>query len=201
MPGRELDLVTADELERLLAAPKGSSQKALRDRAMLEMLFSTGLRVSELCGLDRDLDLSRGEFSVRGKGDKIRVVFLSPDAKGALQSYLAKRDDFDEAMFAQVPGKAGKAALAKQDSLRLTSRSVERIVKRYAVEAGISRRVTPHVIRHSFATDLLGNGADLRAVQALLGHASIATTQIYTHVTDRHLAEVHKAFHGKRRKT
>lgn len=200
VPGRELDLMTADELERLLAAPKGSSLKALRDRAMLEMLFSTGLRVSELCSLDRDLDLTRGEFSVRGKGDKVRVVFLSPGARKSVETYLAKRDDFDEAMFAQVPGKAGKDVMAKQDTLRLTPRSVERLVKRYATEAGISKKVTPHVIRHSFATDLLGNGADLRAVQALLGHANITTTQIYTHVTDRHLAEVHRAFHGKRRK-
>lgn len=192
---RELDLMTAVELERLLSAPEGSDVRALRDRAMLELLFSTGLRVSELCSLPRELDLSRDEFSVRGKGEKVRVVFLSPPAKDAIKAYLAKRADMDDALFVQIgTPRTGRA------TLRLTPRSVERIIKHYAIKAGISRTVTPHVIRHSFATDLLENGADLRSVQALLGHANITTTQVYTHVTDKHLKEIHKQFHGKRRK-
>lgn len=193
--GRDLDLISQAELGRLMQAPKGGALPALRDRAMMELLFSTGLRVSELCALNCDLDLTRDEFSVRGKGEKVRVVFLSPAAKTAIKEYLKKRGDVDEALFIQF-GKASKNA----KDLRLTPRSVERIVKQYAVEAGITRKVTPHVIRHSFATDLLENGADLRSVQALLGHSNISTTQVYTHVTDKHLREVHKAFHGKRRK-
>ncbi|MEK7612738.1 MAG: site-specific tyrosine recombinase/integron integrase [Patescibacteria group bacterium] len=192
---RDLDLITAEELDRLMAGPQGDALTALRDRAILELFFSTGLRVSELCNLDRDLDLSRDEFSVRGKGEKVRVVFLSPAAKAAIKAYEKKRGDVDEALFVQM-GKNSKHA----KELRLTPRSVERIVKRYAIKAGITRKVTPHIIRHSFATDLLENGADLRSVQALLGHQNIATTQVYTHVTDKHLREVHRAFHGKRRK-
>lgn len=192
---RDLDLITAQELGRLMAGPKGGTLAALRDRAILELLFSTGLRVSELCGLSRDLDLTRDEFSVRGKGEKVRVVFLSPEAKKAIKEYLDKRGDIDDALFIQL-GKASKSA----KHLRLTPRSVERIVKQYSIKAGITRRVTPHVIRHSFATDLLESGADLRSVQALLGHQNIATTQVYTHVTDKHLREVHKKFHGQRRK-
>lgn len=192
---RDLDLISHDELNRLMQGPKGSSLQALRDRAILELFFSTGLRVSELCGLNRDLDLSRDEFSVRGKGEKVRVVFLSPTAKKAIKEYIDKRADMDEALFVQM----GKAVKSAKD-LRLTPRSVERLVKQYAIKAGITRKVTPHVIRHSFATDLLENGADLRSVQALLGHSNITTTQIYTHVTDKHLREVHRAFHGKRRR-
>jgi site-specific recombinase XerD len=227
---RSLDLISADELTRLLNAPNlekinvvkkesdnkndgetklkkninkkdetGNSVKILRDKAMLELLFSTGLRVSELCSIDRDLDLTRDEFAIRGKGEKVRVVFLSEEAKKALADYLDKRDDMDEAMFVQVASKAGNDVLKKQESIRLTSRSVERIVKYYAVKAGITKKVTPHVIRHSFATDLLSNGADLRSVQALLGHANIATTQVYTHVTDKHLRDIHKKFHSRRK--
>ena len=193
---RDLDLITADELNRLINGPKGDNSLAgLRDRAILELFFSTGLRVSELCALNRDIDLTRDEFSVRGKGEKIRVVFLSGDAKDAIKAYEKKRGDVDEALFIQM-GRASKNA----DELRLTPRSIERIVKGYAIKAGITRKVTPHVIRHSFATDLLENGADLRSVQALLGHANIATTQVYTHITDKHLREVHKKFHGQRRK-
>lgn len=194
---RQLDLITTEELERLLAAPKGEDIKNLRDKAILELLFSTGLRVSELCNLNIDsLDLSRDEFSVRGKGGKVRIVFLSPAAKSALKKYLDKRDDMNEELFINFgKGKSNK------DSLRLTPRSVERIIKQYAIKSGITRKVTPHVIRHSFATDLLGNGADLRSVQALLGHANITTTQIYTHVTDQKLKEIHKAFHGRTRRS
>lgn len=192
---RDLDLISSNELERLMQGPKGNTLSALRDRAILELFFSTGLRVSELCSLNRDLDLSRDEFSIRGKGEKVRVVFLSPAAKRAIKEYLNKRADLDEALFVQM-GKNSKNA----KDIRLTPRSVERTVKQYAIKAGITRKVTPHVIRHSFATDLLENGADLRSVQALLGHANIATTQVYTHITDKHLREVHQRFHGKRRK-
>ncbi len=192
---RDLDLITSDELSRLMNGPKGASLSDLRDRAILELFFSTGLRVSELCSLNRDIDLSRDEFSVRGKGEKVRVVFLSPEAKKAIKDYLDKRGDIEDALFIQM-GKNAKNA----KEFRLTPRSVERLVKKYATKAGITRKVTPHVIRHSFATDLLQNGADLRSVQALLGHSNITTTQVYTHVTDKHLAEVHKKFHGQRRK-
>ena len=194
--GRDLDLITADELNRIMRAPAGDELAALRDRAILELLFSTGLRVSELCGLNQDLDLSRDEFSVRGKGEKVRVVFLSASAKKAVGEYLKKRGDMSEALFVSY-GKGG--ASKGKDLPRITPRSVERLVKQYAIKAGITRKVTPHTLRHSFATDLLENGADLRSVQALLGHANISTTQVYTHVTDKHLREVHKAFHGKRR--
>lgn len=211
---RDLDLITSAELGRLMLAPTealakgemlhsakashGSILASLRDRAILELLFSTGLRVSELCALPRDLDLSRDELSVRGKGEKVRLVFLSATAKAAVKKYLDKRGDVDEALFVQMSPASRKASQGER-GLRLTPRSVERLVKHYAIRAGITRKVTPHVIRHSFATDLLENGADLRSVQALLGHANIATTQVYTHVTDKHLREVHKAFHGKRR--
>lgn len=191
---RHLDLISPQELSRLMAAPTGTSLQALRDRAIMEMLFSTGLRVSELCALDRDLDLNREEMSVRGKGDKVRVVFISPEAKKAVKAYLDKRGDIEEALFIG----SGKG-FGNKEGGRLTARSVERIIKRYATKAGITKKVTPHVIRHSFATDLLESGADLRSVQALLGHANITTTQVYTHVTDRHLRDIHKAFHGKRR--
>jgi len=191
-PGRDLDLITEDELSRLLSAPAGNDEKTLRDKAILEMLFSTGLRVSELCSLNIDsINLKRDEFTVRGKGEKVRLVFLSPTAKDVLTLYLQKRKDMNSALFVSV---------AKNNfGDRLTSRSVERIVKHYAIKAGISRNVTPHTIRHSFATDLLQNGADIRSVQIMLGHSSVATTQIYTHVTDRQLKEIHKNFHGKQR--
>lgn len=193
--GRDLDLISSDELNRLMKGPSGDELPALRDRAIMELFFSTGLRVSELCNLNQDLDLTRDEFSVRGKGEKVRVVFLSDAAKKAIAAYLKKRGDMSDALFVSY----GKGRPKTKDLPRMTPRSVERMIKHYAIKAGITRKVTPHVIRHSFATDLLQNGADLRSVQALLGHANIATTQVYTHVTDKHLREVHKAFHGKRR--
>ncbi len=189
---REIDVMSQDELERLLKAPEGDSLKALRDKAILEMLFSTGLRVSELVSLDRYIDLSKDELTVRGKGDKLRLVFLSEKAKAAIKRWLDKREDTDGALFINL----AKNAYAGK-SLRITTRSVERLVKKYAIKSGIMKTVTPHKLRHSFATDLLQNGADLRAVQALLGHASITTTQVYTHVVDRHLKEVFKKFHDK----
>ncbi len=195
VPERSLDLISAGELTRLLDAPKTDTVEGKRDRAILELLFSTGLRISELCSLSiDDVDLSRDEFSVRGKGDKVRVVFLSDDARNAIKTYLAARKDMDDAMFIRY----GKKAHVGEDP-RISPRVVQRLLKQYATKAGITRKVTPHVIRHSFATDLLSNGADLRSVQALLGHAHIATTQIYTHVTDKHLREVHKKFHTNRR--
>lgn len=203
VPQRDLDLITRAELNRLLAAPmkafkSGETEnekiRALRDNAILQLLFSTGLRVSELVSLDSDIDLSKDEMSIRGKGDKVRVVFFSPEAKKAVQKYLDNRKDLDEALFVNMGRNANE-----RNELRLTSRSVERIVKHYATRAGITKKVTPHVVRHSFATDLLQNGADIRSVQALLGHANIATTQVYTHVTDKHLRDVHSKFHNKKK--
>lgn len=196
VPERHLDLITPAELDRLIAAADGSDERGLRDRAILELLFSTGLRVSELCSLDTDLDLSRDSFSIRGKGDKVRVVFLSDVAKDAIRAYLKARKDMQEALFVSVPRNKN----VKKDPTRLTPRSVELLIKIYAAKAGITKKVTPHVMRHSFATDLLNNGADIRSVQQLLGHASINTTQIYTHVTDSHLAQVHKQFHSRGRR-
>lgn len=203
VPQRDLDLITRAELNRLLEAPMVAYKKAetdseqiraLRDNAILQLLFSTGLRVSELVSLDSDIDLSKDEMSVRGKGDKVRVVFFSPEAKKAVQKYIDARKDLDEALFVNM----GRNA-TERNELRLTTRSVERIVKHYATRAGITKKVTPHVVRHSFATDLLQNGADIRSVQALLGHANIATTQVYTHVTDKHLRDIHAKFHNKNR--
>lgn len=196
LPERSLDLISSAELERLLAATKGTNQRSLRDRAILELLFSTGLRVSELCSLNSDLDLSRDDFSVRGKGEKVRVVFLSPAAKEAVGAYLKGRKDMEEALFVNS---VSDEKLSRKRPARLTPRSVQNLIKTYAAKAGITKKVTPHVLRHSFATDLLTNGADIRSVQALLGHASINTTQIYTHVTDAHLREVHKKFHSRTR--
>jgi len=192
---RHLDLISGEELSRLLHAPQGDDLKTLRDRSILEMLFSTGLRVSELTSLNRDLDLSKDEFSIRGKGEKVRVVFLSLDAKKVIKEYLAARGDMDESLFISLSPSHVKGS---EKSARLTPRSIERLVKHYAIKAGITKKVTPHVIRHSFATNLLENGADIRSVQAMLGHAHIATTQVYTHVTDKHLRDIHKKFHGKR---
>jgi site-specific recombinase XerD len=193
---RSLDLISGDELARLLAAPRGDKIQNFRDSAILELLFSTGLRISELCSLSRYIDLKKDELSVRGKGEKVRVVFLSQDAKDAIKKYIDKRDDQDDALFVKHTNGGAK----NSKTLRLTPRSIERMAEHYALAAGISKKVTPHVIRHSFATDLLENGADLRSVQVMLGHANINTTQIYTHVTDKGLREIHKNFHGKKRK-
>jgi len=199
LPERQLDLITPAELERLLRAPQEAFEKEsdsakalpyLRDRAILELLFSTGLRVSELCSLNSDLDLTRDELSVRGKGEKVRVVFLSPSAKETVRTYLKARKDMEEALF--VDGRPNKLH-------RITPRDIQRHLKGYVARAGITNVVTPHTLRHAFATDLLSNGADIRSVQQLLGHASINTTQIYTHITDSHLREIHKKFHGTNR--
>jgi len=202
---RSLDLISVEELNRLLEAPlnilknsknKNSEIKILRDKAILELFFSTGLRLSELCSLNRDLDLTKDEFSIRGKGEKVRVVFLSESAKKAIREYLKERTDFEESLFVQYSNSSVSKKTTKESN-RLTPRSIERIVKFYAIAAGISKKVTPHIIRHSFATDLLSNGADIRSVQMMLGHANIATTQIYTHITDRQLKDIHKKYHSK----
>lgn len=193
-PSHEIEFLSSDELDRLLQAADGSDIKSLRDRSILELLFSAGLRVSELTNIDRDqINLARQEFSVTGKGDKIRIVFVSDTAKSALERYLNKRMDIDSPLFVRY----SKKKTAEKETKRLTPRSIQRIVKYYAAKAGIVKDVHPHTLRHSFATDLLSNGADIRSVQTMLGHSSITTTQIYTHITNQQLKEIHKKFHGK----
>ncbi len=191
--GRHVSFLEADELKRMLAiAAKDRSIVGLRDRAILELLFSTGLRVSELANLQiEQVNLKQDEFTVKGKGSKHRVVFLSDDAKTALKAYLTIRHDVAPFLFVRHD------RAKKGGSQALTPRSVQRIVDRYARAAGITKRVTPHTLRHTFATDLLRNGADIRSVQSLLGHESIITTQVYTHITDKELKRVYKQFHGK----
>lgn len=192
---RQIEIIEYSELERLLAAPQGTDVRTLRDRAILELLFSTGLRVSELCKLNRYLNFKQGEISVRGKGDKLRIVFISERAKRAIEAYLAARSDTDEALFVSL-------SKAKQPKVlgRIIPRAVQRLIHFYGKKAGIvGKRLTPHSLRHLFATDLLVNGADLRSVQELLGHSNVSTTQVYTHLTNKELKEVHRSFHGKRR--
>jgi site-specific recombinase XerD len=197
-PAASIEFLSNEELNRLLDNASGTNLQALRDRSILELLFSAGLRVSELVNINREqLNLKNQEFSVRGKGDKVRVVFISDSAKEALQKYLKGRQDMDPALFIRFPKKGLNEG--KKDNLRLTPRSIQRIVKHYAAKAGIVKDVHPHTLRHSFATDLLQNGADIRSVQAMLGHSSITTTQIYTHVTNQQLKEIHSKFHGKRK--
>jgi site-specific recombinase XerD len=194
MPQRQVEIIEYPDLERLLDAPKGEDIKSLRDRALLETLFSTGLRVSELCSLDRYLNFERGEITVRGKGDKLRVVFLSSRSRKTIKDYLDKRADAEPALFVSYTKDKNPKIIG-----RITPRTVERLVVYYAKKAGIPKKVSPHTLRHLFATDLLINGADLRSVQEMLGHASIQTTQIYTHLTNKELGEIHKSFHGRRR--
>jgi site-specific recombinase XerD len=183
------------DLERLLNAPDKNTLRSLRDKAILELFFSTGLRISELCAMNRYFDIDRGEISIRGKGGKIRVVFISDRAKKALKNYLDKRGDADQALFVSL-----SKAKAPRVIGRIVPRTIQRLVNYYTRKAGVMDRVTPHQLRHQFATDLLMGGADLRSVQALLGHSNISTTQIYTHLTNKELREIHKTFHGKRRK-
>lgn len=193
---KQVTFLSPDELERLFTQPDVSTLPGLRDRAILELLFSSGLRVSELVGLDREhINLKRREFMVRGKGQKDRPIFISPEAAEWIQAYLDKRPDTARPLFARYSGK--KAVDTSGNFHRLTARSVQRMVAKYALLAGITKHVSPHTLRHSFATDLLMNGADLRSVQAMLGHSNISTTQIYTHVTDPHLKSVHEKFHHK----
>lgn len=197
---KQVTFLSAEEVEELFDQPNIATLPGLRDRAMLELLFSSGLRVSELINLDRDhVNLSRREFVVRGKGQKDRPVFVSQQSADWLKDYLEKRDDTIKALFIRY---SGRSPVDTQGNYkRLTARSVQRLIAKYALLAGITRQVTPHTLRHSFATDLLMNGADLRSVQALLGHSNIATTQIYTHITDPHLKSVHKQFHRSTKKS
>jgi len=195
---RNLKFLTTEQVSRLLAQPLISHPRGLRDRAILETLFSTGLRVSELVRLNRDqIDLKRREFGVVGKGSRARVVFLSPSAVKWLGRYLATRNDPWKPLFIRWPGK--NPPVVDGEKMRLTARSVQRIVKKYVRKARLPVDATTHTLRHSFATDLLMAGADIRSVQEMLGHKNIATTQIYTHITNKHLREVHESFHGKGR--
>lgn len=206
-PSREVDVMNNDEVGRIKAAVKHEENEIarLRDAAILELLFSSGIRISEMVQLKtKQMNFERGEFTVRGKGDKLRLVFMSSEAVNALRQYLKKRHDNNPALFVSH-SKIGNTIEKQFDSIGgsdavpgLTARSVQRLVKKYAMLAGIMHKVTPHTFRHSFATDLLQNGADIRSVQTLLGHASITTTQIYTHVTNSQLREVHKKFHNKK---
>ena len=201
---RSVDFLEGSDLERILEAPLKSASPEiirLRDRAILELLFSTGLRVSELANLKIDsVNLNKEEFTVRGKGDKPRVVFLSNQARSAIKKYLEQRRDMSPYLFVGHD-RAARAREGAKEERPLTPRSIQRMVGRYSKAAGLTKHVTPHTLRHSYATDLLMNGADIRSVQAMLGHASITTTQIYTHITNRQLKDVHKAFHGRQRKS
>jgi site-specific recombinase XerD len=193
---KQVTFLNDDEVKQLFKQPDISKEVGLRDRAILELLFSSGLRVSELVGLNKEhINLKRREFMVRGKGQKDRPVFISPEAAKWVDHYLEKRTDNVNPLFIRYSG-TRKVDLTGNFH-RLTTRSVQRMIKRYALMAGITKVVTPHTLRHSFATDLLMNGADLRSVQALLGHSNISTTQIYTHITDPHLKDVHGKFHRK----
>ncbi len=231
-PQRQVEFLEGDELKRLFDATARENQELprLRDTAILHTLFSTGLRVSELAGLRRDsINLERREFTVRGKGSKLRLVFLSDEAAEDIKKYLAKRPDNSKALFVghSIIGKAKnlpekkndeKSVAARQKRMEkeiqsqndnndknnnnkipgLTPRQIQRIIKKYCRLAGIVKKVTPHTLRHSFATDLLQNGADIRSVQSMLGHSSITTTQIYTHVTNEGLRDIHRKFHNKK---
>ncbi len=195
---KQVTFLNEEELETLFAQPKINTIVGLRDRAILELLFASGLRVSELVGLNRDhINLKRREFMVRGKGEKDRLVFVSEEAAEWINQYLSKRTDNTKPLFIRYSG-TKKVDLSGNYS-RLTVRSVQRLVARYALMAGITKHVSPHTMRHSFGTDLLMNGADLRTVQVMLGHSNIATTQIYTHITDPHLKKAYEQYHDSKK--
>jgi site-specific recombinase XerD len=195
---RSVSFLNSDQIERLLNSPKITDNAGLRDRTILETLFSTGLRVSELVGLNRDqIDLERKEFGVKGKGSKIRVVFLSDTAAQWIERYLRARKDNFKPLFIRYSGAVDTQK--NGEKMRLTARSIQNVVSKYARKSGLPIEATPHTLRHSFATDLLISGADIRSVQEMLGHESIRTTQVYTHVTNKRLKEVHEAFHSRNR--
>lgn len=195
---RQIKFLTGEQVDRLLNAPSLSKITGKRDKAILETLFSTGLRVSELVSLDRDsIDFQRREFGITGKGGKTRVVFLSSRASDWVKGYLEARQDNFKPLFIRHKLKVDPST--PHEKMRLTPRSIQRMIKKYAKRMRISVDVTPHVLRHSFATDLLVAGADLRSVQEMLGHKNIQTTQIYTHVTHKHLKDVHETFHSRSR--
>lgn len=194
---RNIKFLMPEDLEKLFAAVPTASAPSLRDRAILEVLFSTGLRVSELVSLNKDqINLESGEFGVIGKGGKARVVFISKSAKECIQKYMAKRKDAWRPLFIRYSGPKEKEEGLTDNKFRLSVRSIERMIEKYRIKAGIPFRIGPHVLRHSYATDLLQHGADLRSVQEMLGHKNIATTQIYTHVTNLQLKQVHEKFHS-----
>lgn len=199
-PERQVDFLDGEDLQAFLEAPMKKKQNKilqLRDKAILELLFSAGLRVSELVSLKQDsINLKKDEFTIRGKGGKLRICFLSNAAKHAIREYLDQRKDEALVLFVRHD----RASKRSSEASPLTPRSVQRMVEKYAKVAGITKKVTPHTLRHSFATDLLMNGADIRSVQSMLGHSSITTTQIYTHITNQQLRDVHKAFHDRKRK-
>lgn len=195
---RSIKFLERDTVERLLNMPEISSPEGFRDKAILELLFSTGLRVSELVGLNRDqVNLERREFGVIGKGRRPRVVFLSDTAAEWLARYIKSRDDDWKPMFIRYSGKTPDTGDKTGESRRLSVRSVQRSVEKYVKKARLPIKITPHGLRHSFATDLLSSGADLRAIQELLGHKNVSTTQIYTHITNPQLKEIHSKFHRK----
>lgn len=197
-PMRQVEFLEVEELDRLLKAPDRTATGliSMRDKAVLELLFSTGLRVSELSNLKLEsINLARDEFTIRGKGGKTRLVFLSSTAKEAIKRYLEKRRDMSPFMFVSHD----RAKQGREETGPLTPRSIQRMVERYAMNVGITKHITPHTLRHTFATDLLLSGADIRSVQSMLGHSSITTTQIYTHITNNQMKDVYKRFHGKNR--
>ncbi len=195
---RSIKFLEHNDMERLLNMPEISTKEGLRDKAILEVLFSTGLRVSELVSLNRDqINLDRREFSVVGKGRRTRIVFLSERAADWLRRYIATREDDLRPIFIRYSGKTPDEHDTTGESIRLTARSVQRGVEKYVKKAKLMIKITPHGLRHTFATDLLGNGADLRAIQELLGHKNVSTTQIYTHITNPQLKEIHDKFHSK----